>query len=892
MSNRSGLEECLYHPCAGAAACSNYREDHLMTMPTGMDEDRRHISERIFNLTLELINMLIGEKYEMVKNASINRLKPSSPRDVPSPIIVSPHYALTPYSLTPERNKMEKILEVIKRVAQLLTGEVPVQSQDVAIYFSMDEWQYIAAHKDLCKDIMMENEETSRHTKGGETLLDLTLEIITLLTGEHYAVIRKTSAEHNTMRRGHPRSARLRKSQSPITASPPPSLIPETHQQRILEVTNQITELLTGEVPIRCQDVAIYFSMEEWQYIEAHKDIYKDAMMENQQILPLSGGHKVGNRSEGHLVSEPDDAAEDNDVTQSSPISVDTQQRGHSADNEMAPQPDRHQRVLAVEESYSCFECEKVFRIKGQLVEHLRTHTWEKPFVCSECNKCFTSSTRLQRHVKLHGGEKSFSCSECGKLFSDKGSLVQHQIIHKGERPFPCSECGKEFYRKSHLDRHQNRHKGVRPFLCSECGNRFLQKRDLLAHERSHTAGEYNVGNSSEAQDMPHPGGNAVTQYSPGENATTGTTHHIVYSVTASSSGGGPYQKTPAISTDIHAPYHRADTGTEPCNQEASSCDASCRDNQRFQCLECSTCCKSQGALARHRKAHSHKQQWSCSECGKCFRCKSVLAYHLRVHTGEKPFVCSKCDKCFSERGSLKRHFRIHTGEKPFCCQECGKCFSCKESLIAHQVSHTGKRPFSCSECSKSYGRRKHLQRHKRSHTGERPFSCSECGKCFSFKSTLLKHQRSHTGERPFSCLECGKCFSSKVSLLAHHISHTGEEPFFCSECGKVYSHKAFLLKHQRTHIGERPFSCSECGKCLSDKATLISHQRSHTGERPFFCSECGKCFSSKRSLRAHRKSHTREQPFSCTECGKCFIHKSHLFVHQRSHTAYCPSSH
>ncbi|XP_068112772.1 zinc finger protein 154-like isoform X5 [Hyperolius riggenbachi] len=692
MSNRSGLEECLYHPCAGAAACSNYREDHLMTMPTGMDEDRRHISERIFNLTLELINMLIGEKYEMVKNASINRLKPSSPRDVPSPIIVSPHYALTPYSLTPERNKMEKILEVIKRVAQLLTGEVPVQSQDVAIYFSMDEWQYIAAHKDLCKDIMMENEETSRHTKGGETLLDLTLEIITLLTGEHYAVIRKTSAEHNTMRRGHPRSARLRKSQSPITASPPPSLIPETHQQRILEVTNQITELLTGEVPIRCQDVAIYFSMEEWQYIEAHKDIYKDAMMENQQILPLSG--------------------------------------------------------------------------------------------------------------------------------------------------------------------------------------------------------EYNVGNSSEAQDMPHPGGNAVTQYSPGENATTGTTHHIVYSVTASSSGGGPYQKTPAISTDIHAPYHRADTGTEPCNQEASSCDASCRDNQRFQCLECSTCCKSQGALARHRKAHSHKQQWSCSECGKCFRCKSVLAYHLRVHTGEKPFVCSKCDKCFSERGSLKRHFRIHTGEKPFCCQECGKCFSCKESLIAHQVSHTGKRPFSCSECSKSYGRRKHLQRHKRSHTGERPFSCSECGKCFSFKSTLLKHQRSHTGERPFSCLECGKCFSSKVSLLAHHISHTGEEPFFCSECGKVYSHKAFLLKHQRTHIGERPFSCSECGKCLSDKATLISHQRSHTGERPFFCSECGKCFSSKRSLRAHRKSHTREQPFSCTECGKCFIHKSHLFVHQRSHTAYCPSSH
>ncbi|XP_075034555.1 uncharacterized protein LOC142095509 [Mixophyes fleayi] len=130
---------------------------------------------------------------------------------------------------------------------------------------------------------------SSRETKGksptdkdrekfNQSILNLTLEIIYLLTAEDYIVMKK-SGERGTPSSYPSVSGELSRTQSPITVPPPHSLIHETdNDQKILELTNKIIQLLTGEVPIRCEDVTVYFSMEEWEYLEGHKDLYKDVI--------------------------------------------------------------------------------------------------------------------------------------------------------------------------------------------------------------------------------------------------------------------------------------------------------------------------------------------------------------------------------------------------------------------------------------------------------------------------------------------------------------------------------------------------------------------------------------------------------------------------------------
>ncbi|XP_040177677.1 oocyte zinc finger protein XlCOF8.4-like [Rana temporaria] len=374
-----------------------------------------------------------------------------------------------------------------------------------------------------------------------ERMLNLTLEIIYLLTGENYIAFKLCDGLV---------APNLKKTQNPFTVQPPPLSPERNNDKKIEEVTQKMIDLLSGEVPTTHQDAS-----------EEHKDLYKDVMMENRPPLTSPDGSSTrnppercprplysrdstqkdqdcqansvvvikvekeedpyGRNDEPHKEEEDppeistdgmyrqysmekcSESSPDNEEVDDFPadspedsITNDLHPSSHSADlldpstHERSPSdpspPVTFHAIHGTSEKFPCSNCGMFFTQITALLAHKQTHAAEMPYSCPDCGKLFALQNDLLNHIANHAIDQPYSCSYCRKHFLSKSRLDRHEIIHTGHKPYSCSMCGKRFTQKANLARHEKTHTGEKPFACLECGKCFTRKATLIEHQYLH----------------------------------------------------------------------------------------------------------------------------------------------------------------------------------------------------------------------------------------------------------------------------------------------------------------------------------------------------------------------------------------------------------------------
>ena len=175
----------------------------------------------------------------------------------------------------------------------------------------------------------------------------------------------------------------------------------------------------------------------------------------------------------------------------------------------------REHQQRHVDAKLSCSVCDRRFKIKGDLRQHMKSHTDTKEYACRwKCGAVFKQHGGRITHERINHYEKNplrSECDICGRPCDTKLLLLNHRVTHlsPAERTdYCCSFCGKFSTTIKQRERHEERHRVGNVFTCSKCDRDFISDRSLSCHMKVHntaSGGSDSAASENKATKKPPP---------------------------------------------------------------------------------------------------------------------------------------------------------------------------------------------------------------------------------------------------------------------------------------------------------------------------------------------------------------------------------------------------
>ncbi|CAH8574070.1 unnamed protein product [Heterobilharzia americana] len=153
-------------------------------------------------------------------------------------------------------------------------------------------------------------------------------------------------------------------------------------------------------------------------------------------------------------------------------------------DNKPRSQEDQSplEKSTSKSEKFACDHCEKKFKTKSYLSEHIKVIHEGILIQCDECGDGFKSTSSLKNHINLVHKGLGFQCHYCNKVFTQRHTLIIHEeCVHKGIK-ISCNHCNKKFASRWYLKEHITIVHEGNLLKCELCGRSFNSHCALRYH--------------------------------------------------------------------------------------------------------------------------------------------------------------------------------------------------------------------------------------------------------------------------------------------------------------------------------------------------------------------------------------------------------------------------